>query len=660
MSKIKVLHKVVADQIAAGEVVERPASIVKELIENSIDAGATQILLELDGGGTGRIRVLDNGVGFDSEDVELAFLRHATSKISNIEDLNSVRSFGFRGEALASIASVAKVVVHTRTQGAVAGTRLKILGGEVVEKREAASPVGTDFEVRDLFYNVPARLKFLKKEGTESSHCIEALVRMALVRPEVSFKVISNGRKVRELVKVEDPTERVKALFSSETLAMTEGEENGVSVQAVLGAPEKARAGAGSLYTYVNGRYIRDRAMLRAVTQAFGRTLDPGKYPVGFIAVEVPPDSFDVNVHPQKTEVRFANPQAVFRAVSHVVGAMAARSPWAHHLAMTTEVAEDQAPLAGESAGAHPSASGRGVSGVRGVNDTSANYLSRGEASLPAPPAMGLFGDAPKPQVAKKEKWVHPLELVKAQAKNVFRDLPADSSDDSTSDSKAKETASTPSLENAVIPKGEPVLPAMHRNADDLEPFSSLRYVGQAKNMFLILEDEDDLVIIDQHAAHERVTYEKLRGELAKGSIVSQRLLTPHIIDLGPAETQRIVGKKNALARLGLEIEQAGADRIAIYSVPAELSASPERLLAELVLSLEEGREGTKGELEDKAVATMACHSSIRGGRKMLEREVEALLKQMDQVDFAGHCPHGRPVLARFPFGEIRRRVKRE
>ncbi|MBN2718088.1 MAG: ATP-binding protein, partial [Deltaproteobacteria bacterium] len=258
MAKIKVLHKVVADQIAAGEVVERPASVVKELIENSIDAGADQITLEIDGGGVGRIRIRDNGVGFESDEVETAFLRHATSKISNIEDLNAIASFGFRGEALASIASVAKVTVHTRVKDAVAGTRLHIEAGEVIEKREAASPVGTDFEVRDLFYNVPARLKFLKKESTESSQCIEALVRMALVRPDVAFNVISNGRKVRELVKVTDATERVKALFSSETLAMTEGEENGVSVRAVLGAPERARAGAGSLYTYVNGRYIRD------------------------------------------------------------------------------------------------------------------------------------------------------------------------------------------------------------------------------------------------------------------------------------------------------------------------------------------------------------------------------------------------------------------
>ncbi|MBN2341702.1 MAG: DNA mismatch repair endonuclease MutL [Deltaproteobacteria bacterium] len=659
MSKIKVLNKVVADQIAAGEVVERPSSVVKELVENAIDAGATHILLEVDGGGAGRIRVLDNGEGFAPDDIETAFLRHATSKISNIEDLNSVRSFGFRGEALASIASVAKVTVHTRVAGAVAGTRLKIEGGDILERREAASPVGTDFEVRELFYNVPARLKFLKKEATEASHCIEALVRMALIRPDVSFKVMSAGRKVRELVKVTDPTERVKALFSSEALAMTEGDENGVLVRAVLGAPEKARAGAGSLYTYVNGRYIRDRALLRAVTQAFGHTLAPGRYPVGFISVEIAPEAYDVNVHPQKTEVRFANPQAVFRAVSHVVGAMAASSPWAR--AMTTGATPR--PVA-DSSNRSNSYTGTAVSvTAQSVKDFAAKYeetpaprpaADDTSSSLPLPPTSTFMGGYPTP--AAQQKWVHPMDLVKARAAQVFgtgaKDAPpAESVDESKI---ANQTTAQP------IPKQTPVLPAMAKSDKDLEPFSSLRYVGQAKNMFLVMEDEEDLVIIDQHAAHERVTYEKLRAQLAKGAISSQRLLTPHMVDLGPAETQRIVEQKDELAKLGLEVEQAGADRIAVYGTPAEIDGAPERLLAEVVLALEKGREGTKGDMEDHAVATMACHSSIRAGRSMQEKEVTALLRQMDTVDFAGHCPHGRPVLARIPWSEIRRRVKRE
>ncbi len=650
MSKIKVLHKIVADQIAAGEVVERPASVVKELIENSIDAGADQITMELDAGGVGRIRILDNGAGLADDDVETAFLRHATSKIANIEDLNAIRSFGFRGEALASIASVSRVTVHTRVKNAVAGAKVRIEGGEFLEKREAPSPVGTDFEVRDLFYNVPARLKFLKKESTESSHCIEALVRMALVRPDVSFKVISNGRRVRELVKVADATERVKALFASETLAMTEGEEYGVTVRAVLGAPDKARAGAGSLYTYVNGRYIRDRSLLRAVTQAFGHTLESGRYPVGFISVDMPPHAFDVNVHPQKTEVRFSNPQSVFRAVSHVVGAMAAQSPWTRmstgvSVASGTEVENSIENTATEV---------RGAGTKSALRDAAADYGPSATMSFPAPPVAGLTGYSKATPYSGEER----------KENTVIGGNGTNGTGGAANDALRRAAPDSADLFGA-LPSALPRDRNMHSPQQSGEPgkdtsFSSLRYVGQMRNMFLIMEDASDMVIIDQHAAHERVTYERLRSELAKGRIGSQRLLTPHMIDLGPLETERIVEKKNALSRLGLEVDQAGADRIAVYGVPPEITASPERLLAELVLALEEGREGTKGDLEDRAVATLACHSSIRAGRTMQEKEVEALLLQMDRVDFAGHCPHGRPVLARIPFSEIRRRVHRE
>lgn len=632
MSHIKVLHKVVADQIAAGEVVERPASVVKELVENSLDAGATNVLLEIEGGGAGRIRVMDNGAGFDNDDIELAFLRHSTSKISNIEDLNTVSSFGFRGEALASIASVAKVTVHTRIKDAVAGTRLRIEGGQIVDKREAASPVGTEFDVQDLFFNVPARLKFLKKQSTEASHCIEALVRLALVRPNVSFKVVSSGRTVRELVRVTDPIERVRDLFSSETLALTEDEENGISVRAILGAPEKARAGAGSLYTYVNGRYVRDRAMLRAVTQAFGRTLESGRYPVGFISVDVPPGSFDVNVHPQKTEVRFANPQAVFRAVSHVVGAMAAKSPWAHYMVAAVDDSVEQMSM---SITPEASEDSEEVDSDR-IREAKASYDSSQPKSFPNPPTHG-FSTQPSPLSKSIESGGFP--------------------------SHSKEEISTHAAcaaQSVVIPKSVEQVQESISLGQSAQKFSQLRYIGQAKSMFLIMEDAQELVIIDQHAAHERVTYERLRQELAAGKIASQRLLQPHMIDLGPAETSRIVDHKEALERLGLEVEQAGTDRIAIYGVPAEISASPDRLLAEMVLALEEEREGTRGETEDHAVATMACHSSIRAGRKVLDQEVDALLLQMDEIDFAGHCPHGRPVLARIPWSEIRRRVKRE
>ena len=597
-NKIRILEPVIADQIAAGEVVERPASVIKELVENSIDAGATKVRVEIDGGGVNRIRVADNGAGIPREEAPLAFKRHATSKIARLEDLEAVRTFGFRGEALPSIASVSRVTLRTRTADDVAGTVLTLEGGVPGGVRDAGCPVGTDIEVADLFFNTPARLKFMKKESTESGHCAEALVRIALIRPAVSFTFTTQGRKTRDLPRVERPGERVAALFPGESLAISESDRDGIGVLAILGPPQRAKAGAGSLYTYVNGRFVRDRAILRAVTQAFAGTLEPGRYPVGYISMTLPPGSFDVNVHPQKTEVRFADPSAVYRALTRGVGEMVSSSVWSIGAPSREEpltnsgVAEEPIEYRRESADrpliAPPSTSAPG------------SHIPSGER---APlPSSGIGGPVRREAVPQR-----------------------------------------PLREG---PEGK---------------FSAMRYIGQAKGTFLVLEDDDDLVLLDQHAAHERVTFERLRRQLAAGGISSQRLLMPHAVDLGPAETERIEELEERLGSLGLDISRAGPDRIAIHSVPAELAgASPDRLLADMVLALESSREGSRGDTDDGVLATMACHTSIRAGRAVDPREVESLLKEMDEIDFAGHCPHGRPVLARITWNEIRRRVGRE
>ncbi|MCP4195899.1 MAG: DNA mismatch repair endonuclease MutL [Proteobacteria bacterium] len=587
-SRIQVLDELTADQIAAGEVVERPGSVVKELIENSLDSGATRIQLDIVAGGVSRIRVLDNGSGISPDEIELAFQRHATSKIRGLDDLNEVATHGFRGEALPSIASVSKVTVRTRTKDAVAGTMLRLEGGKVTKRQEVGCPVGTEVEVQDLFYNTPARLKFLKRESTEAGHAGEALVRLAAFRPDVAFTMTSGGRRIRDLPRVEKTEERIGYMFGGETLVRSHGSENGVEVFSILGPPERARAGAGSLYTYVNGRFMRDKVLLRAVTQAFAGTLERGRYPVGVIALALPLGSFDINVHPQKTEIRFADPQAVLRAVVRVVGEMVKRAAWA----------------------AEPSGAVKVADAGNEMEPTKKPYRPTGRLVPP------------------------PSDFAKASSRSSsgFSDSRAsghggDSSDVFTSEKKS---------------------------------FSDLTYIGQAKGLFLLLESEDDLVFIDQHAAHERIIYEHLRAQLTNGRIATQQLLIPHNVDLGPADTQRIVGMEKELGRLGLEVIQSGLDRITIHAMPAELSdASPDRLLADMTLAIEQGREGSRGELEDKVLATMACHGSLRSGRTVNPAEAEALLHQMDKVDFAGHCPHGRPVLARIPWREIRRRVGR-
>lgn len=588
---IRILERLVADQIAAGEVVERPGSIVKELVENSLDAGATRIQLDVDAGGVGRLRVLDDGAGIRAEEVELAFERHATSKIRSLADLDHVPSFGFRGEALPSIASVSRVTVRTRTRDSLAGTLVRIEAGTVVERREVGAPVGTEIEVRDLFFNTPARLKFLKREGTEQSHCSEALVRLALLRPDVAFAMKAGGRAVRELPRVERIEERVAGLFGGESLARARGEESAVGVLAILGPPERARAGAGSLYTYVNGRFIRDKALLGAVTQAFGGTLERGRYPVGLIALDVPRAGVDVNVHPQKTEVRFADAQAVYRAVVRVVGDMVSRAVWSFG---RSDLPDAVAEPTGEPV----------------------------PADEPYAPAGRLVPEPPRRQPAAR--------------------LPE------------RPVAAAPSR-SSLWPETEAAAPETGTGS-----FSRMEYVGQARGLFLVFDDADDLVIVDQHAAHERITYERLKKELASGGIATQRLLMPHNVDLGPADAERIAALADDLLRLGLEVERSGPDRVAIRAVPAELAgAAPDRLLAEIVLALEEGRSGSRGDADERALATMACHGSLRAGRAVQAAEARALLQQMDGIDFAGHCPHGRPALTRFAWREIRRRLGR-
>jgi DNA mismatch repair protein MutL len=596
-SRIRVLGRIVADQIAAGEVVDRPASVVKELVENAIDAGATRVQVEIDGGGANRIRVLDNGVGMRAEEVEVAFQRHATSKIERIDDLLSIASFGFRGEALPSIASVSRVVVETRTADSVGGVRVALEAGEITDRREVGCPTGTSIEVRDLFFNTPARLKFLKRESTEAGHCAEALTRIALARPDVSFAMISGGRKTRELPRAERVEERVAALFKAEALARSRVGRGGIDAVVVLGPPERARAGAGSLYTYVNGRYVRDRALLSAIWQAFGGTLERGRYPVGLVAVELPAGAVDVNVHPQKTEVRFADPREIYRAVSRAVAELVSRAVWARGRAEPSE------PIP-----------------VRGVTEEPQAYST--SRRLIPPPSTATTGARAPVSAPAETGPAAPGGPVRPEQRP---------------------------LEVAGSERGEPV-----------RGFASLTYIGQARGTFLLFDDDSDLVIVDQHAAHERITFEKLRDQLAAGRVATQRLLTPHDVDLGPAEAERIAERAGDLGRLGLEVARAGPDRIAIHGVPAELGdVAPDRLLAEMVLALEEGREGSRGELEDRVLATMACHGSIRAGRRVSEDEVRALLTQMERIDLAGHCPHGRPVLARIPWSEIQRRVGR-
>ncbi|HEY4015391.1 MAG TPA: DNA mismatch repair endonuclease MutL [Polyangiaceae bacterium] len=595
MGRIRRMPSALANQIAAGEVVERPASIVKELVENALDAGATRVRVEIDQGGTARARVIDDGSGMDPDDAALAFERHATSKIADKDDLFRLTTFGFRGEALPSIASVARLRLVTRIRGAPEGTEVTVEGGGLVQARPAGAAEGTSVDVADLFFNVPARRKFLKATGTEAAHVGEVLLQSALARPEVSFFLSRDGRTAREWLRVATRRERVAQALDGERLEACTGERGPMRIEAHLGAPERARAGAVALHLFVNGRPVRDRQLARAVAQAYGSVLEPGRYPVGVVYIDIPSGELDVNVHPQKAEVRFADGRAVFGAVTRELH---------HALARAFALPALGAPRAW----AAPS-SGAPAS----IAEPAAAW---------SPPPLD-FSSPPAPAVS----------------------------------SAASERAMLPSGAAPETTAAEPPAASLFRGVGF---YASLEFLAQVRATFLVCAGSDGLYVLDQHAAAERVTFHRLRSAFASRAVEMQRLLIPEVVDLVSAEVATIEEHADEIASLGVELRAVGPNAVAVHGVPTLIRRrSAERIVRDIVAELGRNAKRPFGDAADLVLATMACHGSVRAGDMLSREEVIALLRSLDQVDFAGHCPHGRPVVTRIAFDELERRVGR-
>ncbi|HSS38514.1 MAG TPA: DNA mismatch repair endonuclease MutL, partial [Polyangia bacterium] len=504
-ARVRVLPAALADQIAAGEVVERPASVVKELVENALDAGARRVDVEIDGGGRRLIRVVDDGCGMAPEDARLALKRHATSKIAEADDLWRLSTFGFRGEALPSIAAVSRLTVATRPADADAGFRLTVEAGVETEARETGMPVGTQVEVRDLFFNTPARGKFLKAEATETANVSEAMLRLGLAHPAVHLRLRVSGRVALDLPVHQDLPERVRAALArrgATALHEAAGDEGGTRVRAFLAGPDEVSTTARSTFLFVGGRFVRDRSLLHALALGYGPLLEKGRYPLAALFLDLPGQEVDVNVHPQKLEVRFARAQEVYAAARHVIGAAIARAPWlpsgdrARPLhAFTQPPREVRAPW--------PS----------------------GTAEVSERPA-GL-GFAPRAQGA--------LTL---RVKEVDDDLHAG-------------------------PAGAPA------TTDTRGFFGGLEYVGQVHRTYLVCQAADALVLVDQHAAHERVVYGRLKAAHAHRQIPRQRLLFPIPVEVG--ETAAAVAGDGALEGLGFELEPAGPGVVLLRALPEPL-----------------------------------------------------------------------------------------
>jgi len=605
MARIAVLSPSLASQIAAGEVVERPASVVKELVENALDAEATRCDVEIEGGGVLRITVTDDGVGMDAEDASRALERHATSKLRSVSDLERLRSYGFRGEALPSIASVSRLSLRTRPRDAEAGTLVTgEPGGERVVEPAGLAP-GTSVEVRDLFFNVPARRKFLRSTGTEAGHVTEVLESAALSSPAVTFTLTRDGRRVRELLRAADRAERVRQVSAEDELAACRGERGPLAVEAFLSRPEAARAGAGGLRILVNGRPVRDRALAVTIAQAYGSVLERGRYPRGVVYLDLPPELVDVNVHPQKSEVRFADPRAMSDALYAILAKALAQ---AFSLPVPERGAWGRKPMPAPSPA---------VATTRGVVDEAASAAvapdeTSGSASVLATLKSGLLVEAVQAAITDR-----PLIAVR----------------------------------DSVTARIEP---------SPLVRWSNLRFVTQFRQTFLCCEGDEGLYLLDQHAAAERVTFTRLRRQYQSRAVPSQALLFPIVLDLTPTETELVEEHAAGIAEVGLDVRVRGPESVSVHSVPKLLiRASAERLLRDLLSEV--SKSGGRGfsDAVDLALATMACHGSVRAGDALTASEAKALLVSLDEADFAGHCPHGRPVVTFLSWAELERKVGR-
>ncbi|WP_164186042.1 DNA mismatch repair endonuclease MutL [Stenotrophomonas maltophilia] len=620
---IRPLPEILINQIAAGEVVERPASVVKELVENAIDAGASRVDIDLEEGGVRLIRIRDNGSGIAPEQLPLAVSRHATSKIADLDDLESVATLGFRGEALPSIASVSRFTLSSRRAHDEHGSALQIEGGKIGEVTPRAHAPGTTVEVRELFYNVPARRKFLRAERTELGHIEEWLRSLALARPDVELRVSHNGKASRRY--------KPGDLYSDARLAETLGEDfanqavrvdhsgAGLRLHGWIAQPHYSRASADQQYLYVNGRSVRDRSVAHAVKMAYGDVLYHGRQPAYVLFLELDPTRVDVNVHPAKHEVRFRDSRLVHDFV---------------YRTLKDALADSRAGMSAQEIGAGPV---HPVDAAAAPMTSSAGASGFGLARGPAPGAGSGGGGGGfsgwRPQ--------QPLGLQVADAPAAYAALYA-------APAGAERGAALPPMPTE---NGLPVT-----SADAGVP--PLGYaIAQLHGIYILAENAEGLIVVDMHAAHERIGYERLKNAHDGIGLQSQPLLVPITLAVGEREADTAESEAETLAALGFEVTRAGPGSLHVRSIPALLAhAEPEGLLRDVLTDLREhGQSRRVASARDELLSTMACHGAVRANRRLTVPEMNALLRDMEITERSGQCNHGRPTWARFSLAEIDR-----
>jgi DNA mismatch repair protein MutL len=665
MSKIRVLSDQLANQIAAGEVVERPASVVKELVENSLDAGARKISVDIEGGGRRLLRITDDGEGMTRDDAVLAFERHATSKIKTAEDLNRIVTLGFRGEALASIASVARVELTTKTDADKAATRVVIEGGRVRDVRDAAHPRGTTFAVRDLFFNVPARRKFLRSEATETYHLINLVTHYALAHPEIAFTLTNNGRETLRCAPARDVKERAYQLFGGpfvENLLRVEGgQEQIVTLNGYVSSPAERRTSKESQYLFVNQRFVKDKVIARALTEAYRALLPAGAHPAALLFLQVPLEEVDVNVHPAKTEVRFRRANAVGDITRDTIRAALARSGYARGgderyeetvfaAARTTEEevssSKFQAPNSVEPEqsalefGTEPEIEDFRFQISKPDGEESPNF-NAGREVRPSP-------------LSSPGAPVRPLPQPSARIDETPEAAP------DTEPAPTETQSSTPTLQSPALPS---FVSAAHLLREvPVEALSgNIRPLGQMDDSFIIATDDEGLLLIDQHIAHERILFNRYRRREDARPLESQRLLLPETFDLTPAQAVVFDGVADDLEKCGFELMRLSGRTVAIKAAPADLPAPETRaLLAEILDAIERERRGSaQQDWRDHIAAKLACRAAVKAHTKLAPEKMRWLIDNLLASEAPATGPHGRPGILRLTMRDIEKGLQR-
>jgi len=658
---IRQLPPNLVNQIAAGEVIERPASVVKELLENSVDAGAFRIEVTINGGGSELIRISDDGCGMSGEQLPLAVASHATSKLPDEHALFHVDTLGFRGEALASIGSVSQLTIRSRTEDDACGSEINVRGGVVESPVPCGCPVGTVMEIRNLFFNTPVRHRFLKTAQTERGHIVEAFTRIALANPKIHFVMTSNDKVVYDLPPSTRWSDRIEAFFGSEiaeSLIPIESDDAQIRISGYACDPSVSRGNNRMQYLFLNGRHIRDRSLQHALSEAYRGLLMVGRHPVCFLRMEMPAEMVDVNVHPCKLEVRFTDGGRVYGRLLQTLRYQFLKTNMTHRVGPSS-----------------PSGSQADASEIRSIPDA---------VATPGESVLGLPRQVESEQRQEVINWARSGESTPASSTQHSRSLsvpgfqpfPGRTSNhlpaSAAMTKPASSQANAPEAGMSEVARGDtPAIDtapwdAPSRPSANPAPIAetingpTVCYLGfQVHNRYLVTQDEKGMVVIDQHALHERVLYERIKDKVlgAQERLESQRLLVPEPVSLTPAERTAALDAKETLARIGIEIDDFGGETILIHSYPAMLSkTSPSDMLRTLLESLmSAGKQPDAQDLLNHLLSTIACKAAVKAGDPLTREEITALLEQRDLYQDTHHCPHGRPTAMFFSRDELDR-----